>query len=188
MFRIDLGLDDPGLKDLVQSLCDAVEEWGLLAVSRAIVEPWELEACRQPAIDDHVRWELHELVERLGLRSMCNILPAELEGGVCHRLLVAFSQGSKGKQGSLALLDQTIRHLAVCGVSVDGDRPTSEPTRFVLFFQNELNTKAFTERHRPTLEAFRSRGVRIVMLHCDSTNRITWVERDLADAVRVPSH
>jgi hypothetical protein len=188
MFRIDLGLDDPGLKDLVQSLCDAVEEWGLLAVFRAIAEPWEHETRSHHRIDGHVRCELHELVERLGLRSMCNILPAELEGGVCQRLLVAFSQGSKGKQGSIALLDQTIRHLAVCGLSVDGDRPTREPTRFVLFFHNELNTKAFTERHRPTLKAFRSRGVRIVMLHVDSANRITWVERDLADAVRVPSH
>ena len=78
MFRIDLGLDDPGLKDLVQSLCYAIEEWGLLAVFQAIKEPWECEARCHPTIDDHVRWELYELVERLGLRSMCNILPAEL--------------------------------------------------------------------------------------------------------------
>ena len=181
MFRFDLGLDDPATNELLQALCGAIEQWGLLAVLRAIDRPWECEAEYLPDAVDALDGDLIELAERLGHGSTCNILPADMPGGVCHRLLMAFSSGSRGKKGSGPILDRVIRHLAACGMSVDGDRPTLEPTRHAIIFHDELNTKAFKERHRPILEAFRSRGVRIVMLHVDSTNRITWVERDLAD-------
>lgn len=76
---------------------------------------------------------------------------------------------------------EVARHLARCGCSVDGDPPHREATRYTVVFHDGLDTNAWRERHRPMLESFRSRGVRIIMLHVDSTNRITLVERDLAE-------
>lgn len=185
MFKFDLGSEESATNGLLQEVCGVIEQWGLAAVLEAISEPRECLARDEMDASDGRGWRLVDLAQRLGSGSSCNVLPADMPGGVCHRLLVALSIGSRGKNGSVPILDQVIRHLAACGVSVDGDRPTLEPTRHAIVFHDELNTKAFTERHRPILEGFRSRGVRIVMLHVDSTNRITWVERDLADPALV---
>jgi len=95
-------------------------------------------------------------------------------------VLIALSRGRAGRRGSNAVLEQVSLHLVRCGAPVDGDPPHREATRDAVVFHDELDVKAWRERHRPMLEACCSRGVRVVMLHVDSTNRITSVERDLA--------
>ncbi len=181
MFRMDLGIEDGPTRELLQSLCSTIEECGLAAVLEALDRASRLEDCIAPPHFGEGDRRVSATIVDLLIGADCNVLPAEKAGGLCKRLLIAISKGRTGKLGSTVLLDAMVRHLAVCGCSVDGEPPNREPTRFAIFLHDELDMKAFRERHRPTLEAFRSRGVRIVMLHVDSTNRITWVERDLAE-------
>ena len=168
MFRFDFPIDDADVQGMLGRIGESVEEIGIADTLR------ELEDRSRGLSND------------VGAARGFNLVPSE-DRGVCTRLVVGMAAGGRGmgsRQGSPAVLDGLIRHLAACGASVDGRPPDREVTRIVAFFHRELDIRTFESRYRPTLEAFQSRGVRILMLHVDTRNRITWIERDLADGPR----
>lgn len=167
MIRFDLPFEDPIVEECLSSVAFLVEEGGLDAAFDGLGR-------RHRRSGD---------ADRSGLP--CNLIPGEGDALACHRVLIALARGRAGRRGSNSILEEVARHLARCGCSVDGDPPHREATRYTVVFHDGLDTNAWRERHRPMLESFRSRGVRIIMLHVDSTNRITWVERDLAEPVLV---
>ena len=169
MVSFDLPLRDATVDECLRSLIGAIEERGLAQV---------LEDLRR--IDAR-------FADAPQVLPACNVIPGAGASGVCHRVLVAVSRGRGGAHGSNAVLERVARHLAACGASVDGEPPRHEATRFAIVAHDELDAKAFRSRHRPMLEAFQRRGVRVLMLHVDSTNRVAWVEQDLADAAPPPS-
>ena len=168
MFRFDLPIDDADVQGMLNGVAGSIEELGI--------------AGAMARLDDQ-SFSCHgDVDDRMGF----NLVPSE-DRGVCTRLVVGMASGGRGPSspnGSQAVLDGLIRHLAACGMSVEGRRPDREVTRVVAFFHRELDNRTFESRYRPTLEAFQSRGVRILMLHVDTRNRITWIERDLADGPR----
>ena len=163
MFRFDLPFEDPIAEECLTNVAFLVEEAGLDA-----------------ALDRFGRSDGRS-DDAAGLGRSCNLIPSGNGAAACRRVLIALSRGRAGRRGSNAVLEQVSLHLVRCGTSVEGDPPHREATRYAVVFHDELDTRAWRERHRPMLEAFRARGVRLVMLHVDSTNRITWVERDLAE-------
>ncbi len=167
MFRFDLPIDDSDEQGMLAGIGESVEELGIAGALNDIEGRSSLG---------------NDAVAARGF----NLVPSD-KPGVCTRLVVGMAAGGRGPRsphGSQAVLDGLIRHLAVCGASVDGRPPNLEVTRIVAFFHRELDIRAFESRHRPILEGFQSRGVRILMLHVDTRNRIAWVERDLADDPR----
>lgn len=163
MFRFDLPFEDLIVEECLTNVAFLVEEAGLDAALDRLTRA-----------DDRTE-------DTAGLGLSCNLIPSGNGAAACHRVLIALSRGRAGRRGSNAVLEQVSLHLVRCGTSVEGDPPHREATRYAVVFHDELDTRAWRERHRPMLEAFRARGVRLVMLHVDSTNRITWVERDLAE-------
>jgi len=181
MSTIDLGIEDASVNGLVHSVCDAIATSGLAAVLRAVSTAGDGDQSLAPYRRDRGGSATGSDAAGLLSGASCNVIPGGMQEGVCHRLLIALSKGRGGRHGSCCILDEVVRHLAACGVSVDGIHPRCEPTQIAVIFHDELHTKVWRERHRPLLAAFQSRGVRVVLLHVDSTNCITWVERDLAD-------
>lgn len=168
MFRFDLPIDDGDVQGMLGLIGESIEEMGI--------------ADALGKIEDRSFAPSDDAVAARGF----NLVPSE-DRGVCTRLVVGMAAGGRGmgsRQGSQAVLDGLIRHLAACGASVDGRPPDREVTRIVAFFHRELDVRTFESRYRPILEGFQSRGVRILMLHVDTRNRITWIERDLADDSR----
>lgn len=169
MFRFDLPIDDADAQADLSWIGHSVEEIGIAQTLREL----EDRARRSGDTD--------------GVSRGFNLVPTD-ELGPCARLVVGMSSGGRGlgsRHGSQAVLDSLIRHLTACGMSVDGRAPEREPTRIAAFFYRDLDLRSFESRHRPVLEALQARGVQILMLHVDTQNRITWIERDLADGPQV---